>query len=393
MLKIGIILLLPVFLLFGCKKGMNEQQAFLQADYDGKVTKIEFLGTYSQAETAFLLQVGDIAGKVETTSGFSLYRYSYKTINHNHNSIVVSGLAAVPLKGDIKGLVCWLHGTNANRNWVPSTPSPLQGIDVAAGFAGNGYVVIAPDYIGLGVSNEIPPYFHKKSTVNAVVDFISVGETILENLSASARKHLFIVGFSQGGSAALAVQEHLQNHNPTGFMLKATAAICGAYDLRNISIPYALENNSTFYMGYLANSFSNIYGQQLGSIIRPDYVSIIPQLFDGSKTYDEIESRLPATAAELYTDEMIRDIRQRNSNWFTEALEENQTYRWTPQTPLRLYYGALDKDVSPEDATHCYQFMKSAGGNVEILNAGNKDHFQALVTAFPDVQSWFNSIR
>ncbi|NJN34136.1 MAG: hypothetical protein HC817_07695 [Saprospiraceae bacterium] len=127
-------------------------------NYAGQVNKIETLGYYSKAEAVTILGLADLPGKVETSCGFYLYRVTYKTKNWNNTDIWVSGLLSVPDTKDIKGLVSYQHGTNPDRNNTASKPTPLEGLGLSSLFAGNGYVLVAPDYIGLGTSQEIHPY-------------------------------------------------------------------------------------------------------------------------------------------------------------------------------------------------------------------------------------------
>lgn len=390
------IITLLIFFAFisACKKDDYSYGKTIAAiDFGDRVTKIESLGEYSKMNIVSLFQTITLLDKVETTSGFSLYRFSYNTTNFDNSAVVVTGLVAIPHSQNVKGVVCWLHGTNADRNSAPSAPSPIQGIDVAACFAGNEYILVAPDYIGLGKSKVFPTYMHKASTVKTSVDLIAIGKILLNEISPAAPNNLFIIGFSQGGGAASAVSEELKINNTTGLDLKATASVCGAFDLKNISLPYAIENNSTFYMGYVAAAYSKIYGQPVSSIINPAYSPLVEQLFNGDNTNEEITSKLPEKAEELYNASMISDIVNRHSNWFTDALEANQNFKWKPVSPFRIYYGENDKDVSPQDAISTYNYMQQLGGNVTLISVGQKDHFESIFSATPNIQQWFNSIK
>lgn len=174
--------------------------------------------------------------------------------------------------------------------------------------------------------------------------------------------------------------------------LKASAAIAGAYNLKEVSLPYAIQNNSMLYLGYVVNSYGHIYNQPLNTIIKDEYVRILPKLFDGSKNYMEIEAALPDKVEDLYNQSMLDAIRNGQPNWFTTALAENETYRWKPVATLRLFYGTEDKDVSPQDAIAANTYMKGLGGN-ELIDIGNYDHEATERRALPEIQRWFNQIK
>jgi hypothetical protein len=361
-------------------------------DFNGEVVKIETLGNYSRLKTYLILKLAKVPGTIETTCGFYLYRISYKTRNFNNDEILVSGLLAIPNSKNIKGIVSYQHGTTTERGEAPSKPS-TEGIGISCLFAGNEYVVLIPDYIGLGISQEIPTYMHTQSTVKAVIDFLTTGNKIIRQLTEEKNPNLYLLGFSQGGSVTAAVQRELEINYTTGLTLKASACIAGAYNLNDISINYAIANKSIMYLGYIANSYSHIYSQDLSSVIKNEYVNLIPILYDGSKSVDFIEKTLPKDPDSLYTQKMIADFKAGNSNWFTIALGKNETYKWKPIARIRLFYGTKDVDVSPQDAISAYNYMKNSGGNVELINSGNYDHTGSLIHSLAEIQKWFNNTK
>ena len=168
-------LLFTFLLLISCEKDYLNIDQISNLNYNGNVTKIEFLGEYTKADAIQFLGLVNLQHKVETTCDFSLYRFQYKTHNFENTEIIVSGLMGIPNSKNIKGLLSWQHGTNSFRGGSISTPSPDEGIGLASLFAGNEYLFIAPDYIGLGTSYETQPYYHTKSTVNSVIDFLLFG--------------------------------------------------------------------------------------------------------------------------------------------------------------------------------------------------------------------------
>jgi hypothetical protein len=386
--------LLIVIGLSSCQKeDAAKVDPFAGIDFGGQVTKIETLGQYSKTDAALYLQLANLPYKVETTTGFSLYRITYTTKNWDNRAILVSGLLGLPDTKDIKGIVSYHHGTNVDRNEAPSKPTPQEGIGISSIFAGDGYILLAPDYIGLGVSKEIPTYLNTPVTVNTVIDFLKIGSKILSKLTDGKNTNLYATGFSQGGCVTAGLQRELQIKNQTGLTLKASAAIDGAYNLKDIAIKFAVKSKTVLYLGYVANSYANMYKQNLNTIISDKYLSAVPTLFDGSKTSDEVIAGLPIEPADLYKPKMLAEINSGQSNWFTDALEKNEAYKYKPITPLRLYYGTGGIDVATEDAIETYKYMKKLGGNVELVNTGDNDHTETLLHSLPEVQKWFNQIK
>ncbi len=383
-------------LIFACKKESTDLNQIANLDFKQQVTKIEFLGEYSKAAAVQMLQAANLGEAVETTCGYSLYRISYKTRTFDNSEVIASGLVAVPESHNIKGIVSWQHGTNVSRDNSISTPSPSEGLGLASLFAGNEYIFIAADYIGFGVSNDLHPYNHVKSTTNSVIDFIKVGEVVLHNLGHHSNHNLYLGGFSQGASATMGVQRALEIKNPTELELKASTPIAGPYNLRGVSIKNSIKQDNPsaiFYLGFLANTYATIYKKPLSSFVKKPYDTLLPTWYDGSKDVDFLNENLPKTAADLFLNDFYADLKNDKTNWFTSALEENETYKWIPKNKVRFFYGSNDTDVSPQESIEAYTSMKKNGGNVEIANLGNFDHNESILQALPQIQTWFNTIK
>lgn len=392
----SVLTLLLVTAFLACNKETTNIDKIVALDYGGKVTKIESLGEYSKAATVQMLQAAGLEHPAETTCGYSLYRVHYKTQTFDNSQVIASGLIAVPNSENIKGIVSWQHGTNASRSNSVSTPSPAEGLGLSSLFAGNDYILVASDYIGLGASFDLHPYNHIKSTNNAVIDLLKIGEVILNDLTKNTNHNLYLLGFSQGGSATMGVQRALELNNPTKLVLKASAPIAGPYNLRGVSIKNSVKNDDSsamFYLAYLANTYSVIYKKPLSSFVKKPYDTSLPTWYDGSKEVEFLEANLPKKLNNLFVDDFYNDLKNDKTFWFTSALEENETYKWKPKSKVRFFYGANDTDVSPQESIQAYDYMKKIGGNVEIENAGAYDHNGSLLQALPKIQTWFNTIK
>lgn len=384
-------LLLSLLLLIGCSHRINirkvgkSQPGLTPVGFEAK-------GVYPKPVLKYFMKRIKTAEKINISSGIELYKVTYLTRDENHKSILVSGLLAIPRNKKIKGVVCYHHGTNSERSNAPSAPSRDEGLAISALFAGGGYLCLVPDYIGLGSSTEVPTYLHVESTVKAVVDLLAVGSDICKTLTGREINDLLLVGVSQGGHTTAAVHRYLEKNPVGGLKLKASSSIAGAYDLRSVSIPYAVEKNSVFYLGYIANSFCHIYNQPLNSVILAPFDTVVARIFDGNYGYDQVKIRLPGTSAELYRKELLDDLRTGKLDWFTEKLEENQTFNWKPEAKFRMYYGLNDDDVSPADAENALDRMTQNGGNVQLIGLGKLNHIQTAYSALPKTRIFFDSL-
>ena len=173
--------------------------------------------------------------------GITLYRVQYRTTNYDGAQVVASGLVALPGASRLHSVVAYHHGTNAERRTAPSQSGVGEGLLIAAAAAGTGHVLVAPDYIGLGESREIHPYMCSKVTATTSIDLMRAARKLVEYLHGSWPNSLFLLGFSQGGHATLAVHRELEILHEPQFTVTASAPVAGPFYLRDVSFPQALN--------------------------------------------------------------------------------------------------------------------------------------------------------
>jgi pimeloyl-ACP methyl ester carboxylesterase len=367
----------------------------LKGDNPGTLVAVKRTGTYPGFVAQYILNSIDLPDPIDVKYGITLYRVQYRTTNYDGSVVVASGLVALPNGSDLNSVVVYLHGTNAERRTAPSQRGFGEGLLVAAATAGTGSILVAPDYIGLGESRALHPYMHTKTTSSTTIDFLHAARGLVEHLRGKWPASLYLMGFSQGGHATFAVQRDLEKSRDPRFEVKASAAIAGAFHLRELSFPQALTGKTkslVFYLAYIANSYSQIYSRPLKSILTAPYVETVPVLFDGDHATEEISAALPDDPRKLFNPEFLAAYDQGNSHWFLDALAENNVDAWTPVAPVRIYYGDDDVDVLPEEARRAEAAMKRRGADVKAISVGPCDHNASPLRAIPQAIRWFTDL-
>lgn len=285
----------------------------------------------------------------------------------------------------------WLNGTNPTRSEAPSSGG-VVGLLVGAAFAGSGHVLLAPDYVGLGVSDTYHPYMHTASTVDASVDLVRAVATYCRSERIGWSPRPMLAGHSQGAHATAVVQRALEAHPMGQAEVLAAASIAPPLDLANVTLPWALEGHAashSTYLAYIAHSYSRVYDQPLESLLTVDAADLVTELFDGLHAAEDISSRLPLTPLSSFRETWMQSFRSGQASWFTDALRQNEAVGWAPKAPLQLYLGDADVDVHPDDAVLGAQKLKAHGGNVEVVAVGDFDHASVVFHAIPLVQEWF----
>lgn len=361
----------------------------------GALKHAEQYGDFPVFALRGMLSLASLPEAPAITTGMTLYRVEYWTQHKDGTPTVASGLVAMPDAGTARGVVSYQHGTNTYRHGAPSSPGIGEGAFVSAVFAGGGYIVTAPDYIGLGTNTDTHPYLVAESTANAVVDLLRAAQALTAHLGRKWPAALYLTGFSQGGHATLATQRALEALGDPDLHVVASAPIAGPYDLANISFPRALggaSDSDPLYLAYMSIAYAHAYGQPLSSLLIEPYATTLPILLDGEHDSEEIAAGLPSKPREMFSPVFLSDFDAGRPTWLLSALAQNEVFQWTPKAPVHLYYGESDNDVSPRESEHAYQELLQRGAAVTLISVGPHDHNQTILHAAPKVRVWFDEV-
>ena len=170
----------------------------------GSVAKVEHLASYPAFVLRGLIWYAKLPAPVPVSTGVDLWRISYWSTTAGQ-PVLVSGLMATPQHGQPRATALWMHGTNTDRTDSISKPS-VEAVTASAIFAGGGYLTLAPDLLGLGVSHATQAYFYNPSTIAVTLDFLTAARRVAADLGKTWRPELFVAGFSQGGHSTAVIQ-------------------------------------------------------------------------------------------------------------------------------------------------------------------------------------------
>jgi pimeloyl-ACP methyl ester carboxylesterase len=286
----------------------------------------------------------------------------------------------------------------------PDAPSNPSASDRWLGIAlsTEGYIVALPDYLGLGTNSPaLHPYVHARSEAVACVDMLRAALARLTNgLAIRTNGQVFLVGYSQGGHATLALQRELEQRHAGEFTVTASAPMAGPHDLSGTmkallltDIPYS----SPSYLAYLLFGQNAVYGlfRSPSEILKPPYDTTLPPLLDGAHSGSEIDANMPSVPKSILKDEFLADFSTNTNNAFCVALRANDTYRWTPSAPTRLYHCAGDTVVPRANSEAAYaEFALRGATNVSLLDPlPSADHAEGALPCFLAAKAWFDTLR
>ena len=198
-------------------------------------------------------------------------------------------------------IVLYAHGTvphkkyNLANNWTERTnPAFDESVFIAASFAAQGYILVAPNYAGYDSSSlSYHPYMNADQQSKDMMDALAAAKTALPKLSSptTASSKLFITGYSQGGSVTMATHRALEAAN---IPVTASAPQSGVFLL--------LAQLDAVFLGKVSDaaplfgtmlaisaqkSFGNLY-KQPSDIFEDAYATGIESLVPGNFSYGDL---------------------------------------------------------------------------------------------------------
>tara|TARA_B110000444_G_scaffold252082_1_gene280870 strand:- start:1160 stop:2569 length:1410 start_codon:yes stop_codon:yes gene_type:complete len=361
----------------------------------------ELLATYSASELATLAASFGIPSSVYVAEyGVNSYRLTYEMPYMGEN-IEVSGAMFIPI--DYPELCdipvhTYMHGTVFKRSEAPSF---LQFEAIIGYLMGSpGYIVLMPDYVGLGTSELMHPYVHAESEADAGIYMMEALEVLGVDLGFTTSEQVFISGYSQGGHAAMAMAQEIEVNWSDEYTITACAPMSGPYDISGTQVPMIGASPTYSNPAYLAyniigwNSFyGNLY-EDLSEIFQEPYASILPGLFDGETSGGDINAALTPVIADLLQPGVIEEMLNDSEHPFILAAQDNDVFNWIPETYMQLYYCTDDEQVFYENALIAAEWMTENGAlHVTTSNGGNLDHNNCAGAAIFDGLLWMEQYR
>ena len=354
----------------------------LLLSFSASAQTYELVGSYTAAEISTLAATFGIPPNIyQAEYGVDVYSLTYN-MPYLGESIEVSGAmflpTGVPESCDLP-VHTYMHGTVFERNQAPS----FMPFEAMLGYlmSSPGYIVLMPDYVGLGVSQLMHPYVQAKSEAESGIYMMEAVESLGDELGFSFNDELFISGYSQGGHSAMAMAKEIHENYSEQYEVTACAPMAGPYNMSEVQGPLSVAEDVYPYPAFFAynvigwNSYyGNIY-ESLDEIFQEPYASMLPDLFDGETSMAVINEALPTLTSELLQPGIVDEILNDPSHPYMLAAADNDVYDWVPNCHMQMYYCDADDVVYPENTTTTFEYMVEAGAeNLGTFNGGSLDH-------------------
>jgi Prolyl oligopeptidase family len=344
-----------------------------------------------------------------------VYALQYQTVGALSEVTTASGALMVPSGSSAPcagahAILLYAHGTRTDKTFNIadlSNSADAEGLLLAAVFAAQGYIVVAPNYAGYDTSTlTYHPYLNADQQSKDMIDALTAARTALPTLSGPAVSQngkLFVTGYSQGGYVAMATHRALQ---AAGVAVTASAPMSGPYTLAAYAdaifygdVSLSAPANLTLLISSYQRAYGNIYADAT-DIFEPKFASGIDSLLPSATPISDLytagklppsalfnntppapefaqftPSKTPAVLAPVFAmgfgpDNLIRNTYRlaylqdaqasadggfpttttdlppaTPQNTLRQALKTNDLRAWTPSTPMLLCAGNEDPTV------------------------------------------------
>jgi dienelactone hydrolase len=390
------------------------------------------------------------------------YKLRYNTVGAKGEATTASAALLVPNGTDARchgarPVVLYAHGTSTDKAYDISdlkNDDNGEGLLIAAQFAAQGYIVVAPNYTGYDTSTlAYHPYLLADAQSKDMIDALAAARTALAApaMQSTDSGKLFVTGYSQGGYVAMATHRALE---AAGATVTASAPMSGPYALTaffDAVFSGQVNGGAPVYFTFALTAYQQAYGNiytNATDVFEAQYASGIEALFPSTLTRGQLYAQgklpqnalfnstppdlayasitpatQPATFAALFaqgfgTGNLIRnsyrlsylnDARTNpDGGWPTvtsslppaspalglrQALKSNDLRSWTPKAPTLLCGGQNDPVVYWLNAQLMQSYWSTRTPAVSNVTVVDVEASPAPADAYASLRSGFSTAR
>ncbi|MGI4736356.1 MAG: alpha/beta hydrolase family protein [Janthinobacterium lividum] len=341
------------------------------------LTGSTLIGEYSAATLATRVATVPLAGALAQYP-IRVYRLTYRTHTPEGQETTASGAVLVPVATTALPVLSYQHGTLTPTSESQAPSYYADGSDVwsvVSVLASTGYVVSAPDYLGYGASKVLlHPYEHAASLASTSADMLLAAREFCQQQGVSVNQKNFLLGYSEGGYATMALHKYLQEKYATTLPVTASAPGAGAYH-KSAFARYVLQSTQplSFLSTYVwvLRTYDRIY-----ALNRP--FSFYYQEPYATQLQADPFATVPTQQSQLFTNGFRQAVLNNTDAALTATLTDNDIYDWQPTAPLALFHGTADDYVPFFNSQDAYDAMQARGATqVELHPIQGGNHFSS----------------
>jgi len=267
-------------------------------------------------------------------------KVTYNTRTIHKTQTLASGILLIPDRKSILPVLSYQHQGGLQQKMKAPSFSMFGANELthAAMIASTGYIVLVPDYLGYGSSEqEQHPFEHKASLAQSGLDFIRAVKEYLDNSNIKTQETISLAGYSEGAQISLTMHQLLEEEGITSVQKSIVAD--GVF-LKNKWVNQLLVSHPTVkelnYFLKLIESYKSIYPnlpETWYHYLKDQYAEMIE---NGTAINSLLLNQMEPN--ELFDSNFIDGIVNGKDHDFIDALEMNDVEPWETKSPIFLFY-------------------------------------------------------
>jgi len=245
----------------------------------------------------------------------NVHQVKYQTVGAASDAVSASGALMVPSGSDPacqgpRPIVLYAHGTSTDKayNLASLSGSNIEGVAIASVFAAQGYIVVAPNYVGYDSSSATyHPFLNADQQSKDMIDALRAARAALPASTAPTvtdNGKLFLTGYSQGGYVAMATHRAMQT---AGTTVTAAAPMSGPYALSAFGdaifqgrVPISAPVNLTLLISSYDTAYGDIFANST-DVFEAKYATGIASLLPSVTPLADLESQGKITSSVVFS--------------------------------------------------------------------------------------------
>jgi len=326
---------------------------------------------------------------VETPDGMQAWRIRYWTRRANGSLREVTGMVVAPREAippQPRRVLAWTHGTSGVSN--KCAPSMLPGFweaTRALPAVRKGYVVVAPDYPGLGNAGT-HPYLVGPPTARSTLDAIRAARFIA---GAAAGKRFAVWGESQGGHAALWTGQLARSYAPDLDLVGVAAAAPPTDLIANLG-GGGDPSVRAFLTAFTAYSWSRYYGVPMSSLGGRQTQNIITRLAQNNCVTLDAKPSLGATIGVLVLRQRLKNVDLGTIQPWARYARENSASAQPIRVPMLIAQNPKDVIVAPAVTRQFARQACALGKHVRWIDINGSGHQTSAKDTADETIAWID---
>ncbi len=268
---------------------------------------------------------------------------------------------------------------------APSLSKDFWSVTAGLDAVKRGYVLVAPDYPGLG-SAGMHPFLVGVDTARSVIDGVRAARRIP---GTAAGDRYAVWGESQGGHAALWTAQSSRRYAPDLTLVGAAAAAPPTDLVQNLR----LTSNSalrSFFTAYIGHSWASHYGAALSSFGNKQTQGIMTRLARNNCIELNMKPKLGMILGISVLNSRLKTVDLGKIQPWAELARRNSPTTANIAVPLLIAQNAKDDLVAPSvTATHVRALCRS-GNKVQRIAISGEGHATSAKDSAAATLAWID---